>query len=146
MSSTILPRAVTPGPEFLSEVRVSYTAPCDGHTYLTLGHPEAHERRGTTLARYLRGMSAGLGLHQGGTYPRTAHVLYYVQETWALDYGHPDILLGLPTPPRGWAVRTQALNAVHLGVCLDPFLPASGPDRILTGTVGYKPDRRIGPF
>ncbi|MGI5444161.1 hypothetical protein ACQEVM_38630 [Streptomyces sp. CA-243310] len=140
----ILPRAVTPGPAFLREVRVSYALPHDGRTYVTLGHPEAHERRGTTVDRYLRGIAAGLDLHQGPGYPRTAHLLYYVCGTWALDYGHPESLLTLPAPTRSWAARTQALRTVHLGVCLDAFLPASSPDRILTGTVGYKADRRIG--
>lgn len=146
MSSIILPRALRPDAAFLSEVAVHYSEPTDGRTYVTLGHPEAHERRGAVIERYLRGIAYGLGLHQGGTYPPTVHRLYYLHRIWHVDYGHPETLMVLPAPPRGWAIRTQATRAVRLAVCLDPFLPASSPDRILTGTVGYEADRRIGPF
>ncbi|MFJ3926145.1 hypothetical protein [Streptomyces sp. NPDC090022] len=140
----LLPRAVTPGPAFLAEVAVSYALGTDGRAYAMLGHPEAHARRATSVERHLRGIAAGLGLHQGETYPPTQHLLYHARGTWALDYGHPDTLLRLPEPPPAWALRTQTYRAAHIGVCLDPALPPSRPDRVLTGTVGFRADRHPG--
>ncbi|MCX5377968.1 hypothetical protein [Streptomyces sp. NBC_00091] len=137
--SVILPRALTPGPEFLREVRAVYRTGDNGNPHVMLGHPQAHQGE-----RYLYGIAYGLGLRAGDAYPRTAHVLYYVRGTWALDYGHRDTLLRLPRPPRDWAVRTQATCRAHIGVCLDPYLLAPRPDRLLTGTVGYRADTRVG--
>ncbi|MCJ1678939.1 hypothetical protein MTF65_16665 [Streptomyces sp. APSN-46.1] len=135
-----LPRAVTPGPEFLSGVTVSYALGRSGNPYAMMCHPEAHRSE-----RYLYGIAAGLGLRAGNAYPRTTHVLYYVQDVWALDYGHPDTLLRLPAPPHGWALRAQRIRGAHIGVSLDPLLPAFRPGRrVLTGTVGYRADARIG--
>ncbi|MFD6874547.1 MULTISPECIES: hypothetical protein [unclassified Streptomyces] len=145
--SIVLPRAVTPPASFVREVRIAYSRGPEsgsGCAYVVLGHPEAHVRRETTVDRYLRGIATGLGLHVGEGYPSTPHVLYYVQGMWALDYGHPEDLLALPRPSHGWALRAQTDRGAHVGVCLDPVLPASRPDHMLTGTVGYKADRRIG--
>ncbi|MCJ1677942.1 hypothetical protein MTF65_11420 [Streptomyces sp. APSN-46.1] len=142
--SIVLPRAVMPDADFLREVRVSYATGANGCAYLMMGHPEAHERRGTSIDRHLRGIAVGLGLREGEGYPPTPRLLYYAWGAWALDYGHPETLLALPRPPHGWATRAQGDRAAHIGVCLDPALPPSTPDRVLTGTVGYKADRRLG--
>ncbi|MFJ3926365.1 hypothetical protein [Streptomyces sp. NPDC090022] len=139
----VQPRAVTPGPEFLAEVAVHYALRAGCPTVM-LGHAEADVRRRGSIDRYLRGIAAGLGLHAGPTYPRTRHVLYYAWDTWALDYGHPESLLQLPRPSHDWALTAQRARAAHVGVCLDPSMPPSGPDRVLTGTVGYRADRPIG--
>ncbi|MGP3686545.1 hypothetical protein ACTVZO_17865 [Streptomyces sp. IBSNAI002] len=144
--SIATPRAVMPDAAFVGEVRINFARGSRGCAYVMLGHPEAHVRRETTVDRYLRGIAAGLGLHEGEGYPSTPHCLYFVKGFWALDYGHPETLLTLPPPPRGWAIRVQADRAAHVGVCLDPGLPPSRPDHVLTGTVGYKADRRLGLF
>lgn len=141
--SIVLPRAVTPDGSFLREVRIAFFLGARGCSYVMMGHPEAHVRREATVDRYLRGIAAGLGLHEGEGYPSTPHALYYVKGFWALDYGHPETLLTLPRPPHGWAVRAEADRAAHVGVCLDPRLPPSRPEHVLTGTVGYKADRRL---
>lgn len=129
-------RAV-PGPGFVAACVVStwlHTgALADPVANVLIGHPpprRAHDTAKSAEAGLL-GMVDAMGLRPAvELMPHVGDRLTMRGPVVALDYGHPEFVMRLPTPGAEWRAHCEAGGQVCVTIGLDPIPPGAGPDAV----------------
>lgn len=138
MTNTALSFRAVPGPGFVAGCTIStwYHADQFGTpavAYALIGHAPARRPDETpeTIAAGLLGMVDAMRLQPASD--RVPHVgdrLIMRGPYVALDYGHPEWTMRLPTPGQEWQTHAAAGGLVCLTISLDPLPPGAGRDAV----------------
>ncbi|MFD8146124.1 hypothetical protein [Streptomyces sp. NPDC059708] len=129
-----------PEAEFLPGIAVQTIVTTRGVPIVTLYHPHAHERN-TAVETAMTAIGALLGLRYGRHFRRSREYIYDIDDTWYLDYRHPQHVLCFPVAHWLWPYAVRGRGGALVAVCLE-HEPSAPEGRIMTGSLAL---RRAAP-
>ncbi|MEK9521473.1 hypothetical protein MIU24_19065 [Streptomyces venezuelae] len=103
--------------------------------YILIGHvpPRRTGETAESVEAGLMGMVDGMGLRPAADrVPIIGARVILRGPLAALDYGHPEVLLRLPSTGTEWRAHVDRGDPVCVTIGLDPIPPGAGPDAIRT--------------